>query len=59
MFAQKIPAPLIRTAGTMGSFLASLLSPCQALTMHFVNLSLTLTGNKKKEREKTVVFAFQ
>lgn len=51
-FAQQIPTPLIRTAGTMESFLVSLLSPCQALTVHFVNLSLTLTGNKKKRERR-------
>ena len=56
--------PLISRAGTMGSILVSLLSQCQGLTVHFLNLSLTLTGNEKKikrerEREKSVVFAFQ
>lgn len=48
MSAQKFPAPVSRTVGTMRSFLVSLLSQFQRLTPHFVNLSLTPTGDRRE-----------
>lgn len=50
-FAQQIPAPLM-DSWDKGKFLVSLLSQVQGLTLYSVNFPWTLTGNKKKERER-------